>query len=129
MSQQKEHTERLADNDGAADGRFNPRSWHPILSIIVGSVLGSSGGLGVLSLTPLGQEITRPNAYTSIQAEAEHKAIDQRLGRLESHVENHPDTELRAAIGLVVADVAAGKAERKLIIQNQNRILDRLDKQ
>ena len=108
--------------------KFNPKSWHPVLSIVLGSILGSGGSLGVIYATPFGQNITRPNPYTSVQAKVQSDIVAQRMSRLEFHVDNHPDAELRAALGLVIADVAAGKAERSLIIANQNRILDRLDK-
>ena len=93
------------------DGKFNPKSWHPIISICLGSLLGSGGSLGVLYATPLGQNITRPNAFTSIDFSVEQARIDGRLTVLESHVgEDHPDrrgdfdtriTENRMQIGLM----------------------------
>lgn len=107
--------------------RRTDNKWHPVASAVVGAILGSGGSLGVIFSTPIGQELARPNPYTSVQAKTAYDKIDFRLQRLEKHIDNHPDAALRAAIAAVIADVAEGKAERRLIISNQSRILDRLD--
>ena len=81
--------------EGKVDGvphRYNPKSWHPILSIVLGSILGSGGSLGVIYATPVGQQLTRPNPYTSIDAQIYQAKTNARLGALELHIgEAHPD--------------------------------------
>ena len=120
-------TNGKADTKGS-NGRPINGKWHPIASAVVGAILGSGGSIGVIFSTPLGQELARPDPYTSVQAQTAYDKVNFRINRLEKHVDNHPDAALRAAIAAVITDVAAGKAERRLIIANQNRILDRLDK-
>ena len=126
MDNEKEHTGKPVEKAGA-NGRLNPKSWHPVLSAVIGAILGSGGSLGIIFSTPVGQELTRPNPYTSLQAEAAHRDLERRITINEKHRENHPDAALRAQQAAILADIAEGKAERRLIIQNQNRILDRLD--
>ena len=110
-----------------------PRNY-VVLAIL--TVLGSTSSPFVLD--KLGVNPFRTNPYDSLMAQAQNRENDRRftslahrVDGLEEHVkpQNHPDVELRAALAVVIADVAAGKAERKLILANQNRILDRLDKQ
>jgi len=82
----------MANGNGVRDGKFNPKSWHPVLSIVLGSILGSGGSLGVIYATPIGQELTRPNPYTSIDAQIYQAKTDARLDALELHVgDAHPD--------------------------------------
>ena len=116
------------DEPKGSNGRPINGRWHPIASAVVAAILGSGGSIGVIFSTPLGQKLARPNPYTSVQAKSAHEKLNIRVDRLERHVDNHPDAALRAAISSIVADVAEGKAERRLIIANQDRILDRLDK-
>lgn len=81
----------MANGDEVKDGKLNPKSWHPVISIMLGSILGSGGSLGVLYATPVGQEITRPNPYTSIDAKIYETKTNARLNVLEQHVLDHPD--------------------------------------
>lgn len=70
----------------------DPRKWHPILSAVIGAILGGGGSLGVVFSTPLGQELARPNPYTSVEAGIAQAKTDARLTVLEQHVgADHPD--------------------------------------
>lgn len=80
------------EKSNGQDSRLNPKSWHPVLSIVLGSLLGSGGSLGVIYATPIGQEITRPYPYTSIDAKLYETKTDARLEILEQHIgDSHPD--------------------------------------
>ena len=72
--------------------RADARTWHPILSAIIGAILGGGGSLGIVFSTPIGQELTRPNPYTSADHQVYAAKTDARLDILEKHVgPDHPD--------------------------------------
>lgn len=96
---------------------------HTLVVAIVSAVLGSTGGPYLLDRL-LGFNPYRADPFTGTEA----ALLASRLERIEDHVENHPDVELRASIALIRADIAEARAEREQIIRNQDRILDRLDK-
>lgn len=101
------------------NGRLSTRQ--TFIVAILSAVLGSTGGNYLLSR--VFPDAIRPDPFTGAQG----KALALRITNLEKHVENHPDVALRAAVADLRAESAAAKAERSLIIRNQDRILERLD--
>lgn len=101
------------------------------LNLLVPSILaaiGASGGIYIALGTPVGQDWARPDPFTGSMAEEAQRVVNSRIGRLEDHVRNHPDVGLRAAIYSLREELSASKATQEVIIKNQDRILDKLDK-
>lgn len=100
--------------------------WTPIVIAVVGAAFGSLSTVSIYLGTPVGQEIARPNPWTSLQAKAAHDALTDRISHIESdvadHLEHHPDRENQFD-----RRIATLEAQYAIILQNQARILDRLD--
>lgn len=94
---------------------------------LVSALVGGAGG-PLLLVKFGGPNIFRQDPYTQSMAEADRKVLESRVATLERHVNYHPDTELRAAINELTAEAAAAKSERALIIKNQDRIIQQLDR-
>ena len=101
--------------------------WHPAAVAIISAIIGSGGGIALVFNTPIGAEIARPDPYTGTQA----SALEQRIGHVESdvnnHISQHPDASLDARLQLAEVDIGRLQAQYELIIANQARILNRLD--
>ena len=122
-------TDQNAHNEKSSERRRNdgPFKWTPVLVAVISSIIGGGGGVALVFSTPFGQNMARPNAWTSIQAQVEHRAIDKRLVAFETHVRDHPDVGIRQIIADIRADMSATKARQEVIIKNQDRILDKLN--
>jgi hypothetical protein len=101
------------------------------LNLLVPSILaaiGTSGGIYIALGTPVGQDWAPHDPWTGEMAEEAQRVVNSRLGKLEDHVRNHPDVGLRVAISNMREELSASKAKQEVIIKNQDRILDKLDK-
>jgi len=102
-----------------ANGKNNngANGYRPVFLALyfLGAVLSGAGG-NYLWLRNAGPEVVRPDPYTGTQA----KALERRLTY---HLENHPDIENRFD-----ARLTALEAQYALIISNQARIMDRIDR-
>jgi hypothetical protein len=109
-----------------ASGEYNKKRngdyRHPVLAVLLGSILGGGGTLGVFLGTPVGQERLRPDPFTGTQG----AQLTQRVVHIEedvaSHLSHHPDAENQFD-----RRIATLEAQYAIILQNQGRILDRLD--
>lgn len=87
----------------------------------IGAVLSGGGGTYAW-LNTAGPEMVAPDRYTGSQA----AALIARVGRIESdisqHITHHPDD-----VNQFDRRIATLEAQYAIILQNQARILDRLD--
>ena len=109
-----------SENGLKRNGRFSYQQ--TIILAIVSAVLSGSGVPYLLSA--LGINPYRMDAFTGTDG----KALAQRIDKLEAHVENHPDVELRASIADLRVEIAAAKAQRELMLINQQQILSRINR-
>lgn len=93
-----------------------------VVVAVVSAVLSGSGVPWFLSA--LGVNPFRPDPFTR----SDGLVLERRIEKLEGHVDRHPDVELRAAIADLRAEASAAKSERLLIIKNQDRMMQRLDR-
>ena len=107
---------------GAQNRERNDDHRHPLLAVIVGSILGGGGTIGVFLGTPAGKSFARPDPFTG----TEGAQLKQRVVHIEQdvsdHLNNHPDVENQFD-----RRIATLEAQYAIILQNQGRILDRLD--
>ena len=96
--------------------------WTPVAVAIIGAFLGSSGTVAVYLGTPIGQEIVRPDPFTGTQAVALEQNVSRLEHGLEQHLTNHPDD-----VNQFDRRIAVLESQYAIILQNQGRILDRLD--
>ena len=108
--------------NGEYDKKRNGDYRHPVLAVVLGSILGGGGTLGVFLGTPVGQDIARPDPFTGSQG----AELIQRVIHIEEdvtkHLSHHPDAENQFD-----RRIATLEAQYAIILQNQGRILDRLD--
>jgi len=101
----------------------NGNKWNPVIVGIVGAVLGSSGSIALVFNTPAGQSFVRPDPYTGTQA----SALAHRVGEIETdlgtHITTHPDATNQYDRRITTLEV-----QFQQILDNQRRILDRLEK-
>ena len=92
----------------------NGSKWTPVVVAIVGAFLGSAGTISIYLGTPTGQKLARPDPYTGTQA----AALEDKLN---DHLQSHPDRLL---------DIRVTRLETQytIILNNQQRILDRLER-
>ena len=108
-----------------ADKEYTPKDvikWSGILVAIIAAAVGSLGTVSIYLGTPIGQNVARPNPWTSLQATASHKQTDSRLIILEEHVRNHPDRTNQFDRRIAVLE-----SQYSTLLLNQQRILDKLD--
>ena len=103
-------------------GKPDGRKWNPILIAIVSSILGSGGGIFVVLSTPAGQYVAAPDRFTGTEAAALKARINHIESSIDSHVRSHPDL-----LNKYDRRIASLEAQYTLILQNQQRILDRID--
>jgi len=96
--------------------------WTPVLVAIVAAAVGSLGTVSIYLGTPIGQEIARPDPFTGTQASTLIGRIDYLETNIDTHIRSHPDIENRYD-----RRIATLEAQYVIILQNQQRILDRLD--
>lgn len=101
----------------------NGSRYAPIAVAAIGAFLGSFGTVGVYLGTPLGQEIARPDPFTGTQGASLTARVSHLEKDLSGHIGNHPD-----AINQFDRRIATLEAQYAIILQNQVRIIDRLDK-
>ena len=99
------------------DGR-----WNPAVVGIVCAVLGSSGGVALVFNTPIGEGITRPDPFTGTQGAALISSVVRVESQIDDHLHNHPSD-----VNQFDRRIATLEAQYAIILQNQGRILDRLD--
>lgn len=80
--------------------------WHPVIVAVIGSVLGSSGGLAIYLRTPVGQEVARPDPFTGTQAAALTERVETIESSMVNHRLNHPDRALDLRVTLLEANYA-----------------------
>lgn len=102
------------------NGKNGIRVWIPVIVAIIGT-FGAGAGANYLLISRSGtlQEIARPDPFTGSEA----AALTARVTSLEYHVKNHPDMTNRFD-----ARITRLEAQYTIILANQQRILDRLDK-
>ena len=102
------------------NGKNGLRVWIPVIVAIIGT-FGAGAGANYLLISRSGtlQDLARPDPFTGSQA----AAIAARVTSLEYHVKNHPDMA-----GRFDARITRLEAQYTIILANQERILDRLDK-
>jgi len=103
MDEKSEHTKKP-----------NGNKFTPVLVAIIGAFIGSSSTVAVYVNTPLGQKITRPDPFTGSQA----AVLISRIEHLEDEAGQVSQLSLRTAVL---------ESQYANILQNQIRILDRLD--
>ena len=108
--------------NGEYDKKRNGDIRHPVLAVVLGALLGGGGSIGVFLSTPVGQEFARPDPFTGSQG----AKLIQRVSHIEedvaNHLSHHPDAENQFD-----RRIATLEAQYAIILQNQGRILDRLD--
>ena len=115
-SQGTESAPNRANNGG------NGNKFTPVLVAVIGAFLGSSGTIAVYLGTPVGQQTVRPDPFTGSQATALIQTIDTVKEDIDDHIKFHPDRENQFD-----RRIATLEAQYAIILQNQARILDRLD--
>ena len=110
------------DKETAYNKARNGNNRHPVLAVVLGAVLGGSGSIGIFLGTPIGESVARPDPFTGSQG----AKLTQRVLHLEedvgAHLTHHPDAENQFD-----RRIATLEAKFDVILQNQGRILDRLD--
>ena len=104
------------------NGKRDGNRWTPIIIAVVGAALGSLGTVSIYLGTPIGQEIARPDPFTGTQASALTTRIEHLESDVGNHLDHHPDRENQFD-----RRIATLEAQYAIILQNQARILDRLD--
>jgi hypothetical protein len=104
------------------NGKRDGSKLTPILVAVIGAFVGSSGTIAIYLGTPIGQEIARPDPYTGSQAAALTTRVEYLEAEVDAHVNRHPDQENQFD-----RRIATLEAQYAIILQNQGRILDRLD--
>ena len=102
--------------------------WHPLAIAIISAMLGSSGGVALVYNTDIGQSITRPDPFTGSQGAALSTEVQYLKESVDGHLQNHPDGELSARMSLAEVNISRLQAQFELILANQDRIINRLDK-
>jgi hypothetical protein len=98
------------------------RKYTPVLVAIVGAFIGSSGTVAIYVNTPIGQKITRPDPFTGTQAAALIERMDRVESDVSAHRMRHPSDDMQYDRRIAVLET-----KFSIILQNQGRILDRLD--
>ena len=111
-------------NGNSKNRKDGIRAYIPVIVAIIG-VLGAGTGTNYLLVSRSGalQEIARPDPFTGAQASALRAALAELNHELERHVRDHPDQT-----GRFDSRLTALEARQNLILSNQQRILDRLDR-
>jgi len=110
-------------NDKVYAGKSYGHKWNPVLIAIVSSILGSGGGIFVVLSTPVGQSVAAPDRFTGTEAAALKSRINHIESGMDNHIRAHPDL-----LNKYDGRLSSLEAQYTLILQNQGRILDRLDK-
>jgi hypothetical protein len=97
--------------------------WHPVVIAIVSAIIGSSGGVAVLYNTDYGQTLTRPDPYLGAQGASLEARVDHIEGDMNDHLARHPDD-----VNQFDRRIATLEAQYVIILQNQIRMIDRLEK-
>ena len=109
-----------------ANGEYNKKRngdyRHPVLAVVLGSILGGGGTLGVFLGTPVGQDIARPDPFTGTEGAKLVQRVVHIENDLGTHLNHHPDTENQFDRRIAVLE-----SQYAIILANQQRILDRLD--
>ena len=96
--------------------------WTALVVAVVGAALGSSGGIAIYLRSPDAKEAVAPDRFTGTQAAALVERLNHVDQLIDTHLESHPD-----AINQFDRRIATLEAQYAIILQNQGRILDRLD--
>ena len=96
---------------------------HPIAIAIVSAFIGSGGGIALVYNTDAGQSLTRPDPFTASEGASLGARIEHIEKDLNDHVLRHPSDENQFD-----RRIATLEAQYAIILQNQARTLDRLDK-
>ena len=102
------------DDKQVQNEKHNGNRWTPAIIAIVSAAVGSSGGIWLSLGSPYAQEAVAPDRFTGTQAAALKNRIDY-------HLENHPDHDLDIRVTRL-------ETQYEIILNNQQRILDRLEK-
>lgn len=109
-------------DEKAHNGKGNGR-WGSILIGVVAAAIGSTGTVAIYLNTDIGQSVARPDPFLGAQG----RVLESRIAALEqinrSHISNHPD-----AVNQFDRRISQLEARVELILANQSRILDRLER-
>ena len=105
-------------NGDAAGGK-----WHPLAVAVLSALLASGGTIGVVFNTSAGEQLARPDPFTGSQGASLEARVEHIEKDLNDHVLRHPSDENQFD-----RRIATLEAQYAIILQNQARILDRLDK-
>ena len=97
--------------------------WHPLAIAVLSALLASGGTIGVVFNTSAGERIARPDPFTGTQGASLEERVNHIEGDLGSHLSRHPDETNQFD-----RRIATLEAQYAIILQNQARILDRLEK-
>jgi hypothetical protein len=100
---------------GVINGKLNGN--RALVVAILSGILGGTGGPWLLVRLG-GDTILRPDPFTGSQG----KVLAYRVEELERHVENHPDR-----VGLFERRITTIETQNAIIMENQKRIIERLD--
>ena len=103
--------------------KTNGRKHTPILVAVLGAFLGSSGTIAIYLNTPVGQAVARPDPFTGSQGAALKTRIEHLEEEVSNHTLQHPDQTLQFD-----RRIATLEAQYAIILQNQGRMIDRLDR-
>ena len=103
------------------NGDVAGNKWHPLAIAVLSALLASGGTIGVVFNTSAGKSIARPDPYTGSQGASLEARVDYIEHGLDEHIHSSDENQFDRRIATLEAQYA-------IILQNQARILDRLDK-
>ena len=104
--------------NGNGNGKPNP-----LLVALISAVLASGSTIGVVFNTPVGQGLARPDPYTGTQAASLEARVNYIEKSVTGHIIAHPDE-----VNQFDRRIATLEAQYSIILANQNRIIEKLDK-
>lgn len=105
------------------NGKHDGNKWTPLIIAAIGAAIGSLGTVTVVFNTPYGQAVARPDPFTGTQATALTQIVEHIEEDITDHITAHPDQTNRFD-----RRIATLEAQYAIVLANQGRILDRIDK-
>lgn len=98
------------------------RKYTAVVVAIIGAFIGSTSTVAIYLGSPVAKEIVRSDPFTGAQGAALIQRINSLEQQVREHVLKHPDE-----VNQFDRRIATLEAQYAIILQNQGRILDRLD--
>ena len=100
------------------NGRLNGAKPY-ILGSVVSAILGSSGGIALFGVTPVGKSLFRPDPATGTELRRVSNKCESTDTTLTNHLLTHPDHAIKA-------DLAELRAELRHLKEDINRLEKKL---